>query len=388
MHPARLLIETLQVCHPERACHPEPFDSAQGKFREGSALPQLLANAWALADANALIRLAELEGAALWLHRKLKTLGIALPDDAQARLAALARNAIAKSLRVDAETSATFEILRAAEIPFVPLKGAALRRIAARVPYVDARARADVDVLVRAADAQRAWDAFVARGYAARTTEHADGHHLPALFGASGVPVELHVTTVPAVTPADAWNRATSEGATAQMDGEPWPIPSDTELFWHSISHTMATVELAARDGLRLRYWLDTAALIAARADIDWSRVRARIDSAETSRPALARAWVLSAAELAGCDLPDGALGGATVRALNVERVLAWRLQVLARHQADERWYAKLVDEGARGETGLPHGPHVPGDSIGHRLRHGVAVRAARARWRLHVLTS
>lgn len=370
MHDARVLVDTLRLCHPEH--------------REGSAPPPLIADAWPLADANALVGLAELEGAALWLHRRLKALDITLAGEAQARISALARDALAKSMRMDAETSAAFGILHETGVPFVPLKGAAMRRIAARVPYVDARARADVDILVREADARPAWDAFVARGYAPRTTEHEDGRHLPGLFGATGIGVELHVTTVVEVAPAEAWRRATGDGVVIVFEDQDVMLPSDTELFWHAMSHAIATSVLAARDGLRLRYWLDAAALIASGSDIDWPRVRARIESAELAWPSLARRWVQAAGTLAGRALPPGALGEADVPALDVERLLAWRLHVIARHASNERWYVKLLDEGARGEARLPYGPHVPGDTVTERMRHAVAVRAARTQWRMH----
>ena len=363
MRDARLLIETLRLTPAVNA--------------------ERLAPAWSQADAGELVELAEHEGVAIWLHRRVSALGIMLAGDARAQLAALTKHATAKMLRLDAATSAVVAILDAATVPFVPLKGAAVRRIAARVPYVDARAPLDVDLLVPESEIQRAWDVLVARGYSPRTTRPDDGHHLPALYGANGVGVELHRTTTTAVAPPEAWRRAVCDGAIAHFDSRWRAIPGDTELLWHAVTHAMVTAELAPSDGLRLRYWLDAAALLAAGSEIDWGRVRSRLDSAETSRPALVRAWLRVASELAGRELPADALGGPAAPPIDLERMLSWRLRVLARHAVRGRWSAKLIDEAARGEVHLPYGPDGAGAALPARLRHGVAVRTARLWWRV-----
>jgi hypothetical protein len=364
VHDARLLIETLQLASPADA--------------------GALAAAWARADATALVRLATFEGAALWLQRRLKTLGIALTGDARDTLTATAKRAAAHGLRTESEVFATLGILDAAGIVAVPLKGAAMRRIAARVPFADARAPNDVDVLVREDDAQRAWDALVAHGYAA-PKEHGppDGHHMPALVGPLGVGVEIHMTTSATVPPAEAWRRATTDGAVADFNGIKRPVPGDTELFWHAIAHAAAQAEEEAREGARLRYWLDPAALLAANASIDWERIRTRLGTHECANPALVRAWIRAASELSGQRLPTQALDERTSFALDLERLLSWRLGVFDRYALDGSWTERLIEEGARGESHLPHEPaHHASSSVG-RARHALAARAARAWWRI-----
>ena len=294
------------------------------------------------------------------------------------------QRAVAQSLRVDAETAAALDTLGMAGIRAVPIKGAAIRRLAARVPYADARAPNDVDLLVPAEAARRAWDVLVANGYSApREAGPPDGHHLPALVGPIGVGVELHLTTVAAVPPAEAWRRATCDGAGADVDGRSRPVPSDTELLWHAVAHPLVHAQESARIGVRLRYWLDAAALLASGAAIDWERIRGRLDSPETPRPALARAWFVAAAGLSGRPLPAGALGTGSAVAFDIERLVSWRLRVFAGAAPGGRWAIKMIEEGARGEAMLPPEPGRVGASTGARLRHALAARAARLWWTL-----
>lgn len=363
MRDARLLIDTLRLSTPAKA--------------------SALATEWARADAIGLVRLAQFEGVSLWLQRRLKSLGITLAGEPGDTLAAAAKRATAYSLRMESETLATLAILDAAGIEVVPLKGAAMRRISARVPYATARAPNDVDVLVQDEHAQRAWEALVAKGYQA-PKEHGppDGHHLPALVGPLGVGVEIHMTTSASVAPAEAWHRATFDGCVADLNGATRPIPSDTELFWHSIAHAVAHAEEYGRVGTKLRYWLDPAALLAAGASVDWARIRRRIETKECAEPGLIRAWIRTAADLGGHALPADAVGRHGP-AIDVVRMLSWRLRVFDRYERSSRWAERLVEEGARGETGLrSEPPHHAATSFA-RARHTVAARAARMWWRV-----
>jgi hypothetical protein len=359
---ARLLIDTL------RLAPPADFGA--------------LASAWAAADASSIVRLAQFEGVSLWLQRRLKALGIALGGEAGEALAAAAKRAVAYSLRMESETSATLAILDAAGVTAIPLKGAVMRRISARIPYADARAPNDVDVLVQDEHAQRAWDALAARGYSPpKENGPADGHHLPALAGPLGVGVEIHMTTSVSVAPAEAWRRATSEGAVAEFSGVSRPVPSDTELFWHAIAHAVAHAEEYGRVGTKLRYWLDPAALLAANASIDWGRIRARLETRECADPGLVRAWIRTASDLSGRSLPGDALGDRGGAPIDLERMISWRLRVFPRFIAGNRWAERLIEEGARGETNLSHEPAHHAARSFARVRHAFAARAARLWW-------
>ncbi|MEO5814131.1 MAG: nucleotidyltransferase family protein [Gemmatimonadaceae bacterium] len=357
MRDARVFVDTLRLATPDDV--------------------GALSAAWADTDAPALVRLAQFEGVSLWLQRRLKALGIMLNGEAADTLAAAARRATAHSLRMDSETFATLAILDEAEIRAVPLKGAAMRRISSRVPYANTRAPNDVDILVQDDHAQRAWEALTARGYTPpKELGPPDGHHLPALVGPLGVGVEIHLTTSASVTPAEAWRRATSDGAAAGANG----VPSDTELFWHAIAHAVAHAEEYGRVGTKLRYWLDPAALLAANASIDWARVRARLETRECADPRLVRAWIRTAADLSGQALPADALGHRGP-AIDVVRMLSWRLRVFARYEPSHRWAERLIEEGARGETRLRHEPAHHAAASFARVRHAVAARAARLWW-------
>lgn len=356
MGDARLLIDTLRLAPPSDA--------------------RALGAGWSGADAGALVRLAEFEGAALWLQRRLKSLGIALDGEPGVRLGASAKRAAAHSLRTDAEATQTLAILAAANVPAVLLKGAAMRRISARVPYADARVSSDVDLIVPAASAQRAWDALLANGYAPPgAAGPSDGHHLPALAGSIGIGVEIHTTTVAGLPAAEAWQRATHDGAAHLA------VPSDTELLWHAVAHAVVTASDVGRSGVRLRYWLDPAALLAAGVAIDWDRIRARLRSSECAFPDVARAWLRVASDLAGVALPGEALGDTRASAIDFARLLSWRLRVLARPDQGSRWVEKLLEEGARGEASLPIEPAHDAALAPARFRHAAASCAARLWW-------
>src|SRR5262249_17857868 len=159
------------------------------------------------------------EGASLWLHRRLLATKTTLDAEAAALLGVPVKEGSAQCLRVDVEAGITAELLHAAGIPFVLLKGAAMRSIANRVSYADARAPGDLDILCRAPDARHAWDTLRTAGYVAPKPGPDDQHHLPGLLGRTGVGVDVHVTTVPQVSPAEAWRRAAEGGRPIMMGG-------------------------------------------------------------------------------------------------------------------------------------------------------------------------
>jgi hypothetical protein len=123
--------------------------------------------------------------------------------------------------------------------------------------------------------------------------------------------------------------------------------------------------------------------LLAANASIDWERIRTRLGTRECANPALVRALIRTASDLSGQPFPAQALGDRTGFALDLERLLSWRLEVFDRYAADSRWAERLIEEGARGESRLPHEPaHHASASVG-RARHALASRVARAWWRI-----
>lgn len=337
--------------------------------------------AWNEPDARAIVELASMDGAALWLSRQLTFVGATLNHTAHDTLNTAARRTIAIGMRIDAEVDTSLGILRAASVPAVLLKGAAMRRLANRIPGADLRGPNDVDILVPSAMADHAWKSFVAAGYAARPPAPTT-HHLPILIGRSGVGVEIHTSSSPLVPPDEAWRRATCDGDTHDLQRASVRVPGDTELLWHAVSHAVKHVLEDPLKGLRLTRWLDALVILASGVPIDWDRIRARIDTPESRNANLVRAWFLAVAEWSGHALSPGALGHTSAASLNLRRLLAWRLSVMSRHR-EGRWRLKLLDEGARAEATLSMAPSAAGVRAYVRARHAIATRAARAWWRL-----
>ncbi len=327
---------------------------------------EVVRSEWASANALHIVQLAVREGAALWLHRRLGVLGLTIQASARDVLSAAVKPATVQCLRVDAEFETTRALLRGAGVECIPLKGVAMRAMTQRIPYADARAPSDVDILCRETDARRAWTLLREVGYSSPKSAPEDGHHLPALVGRNGIGVDIHVTTVPAVSPDEAWHRASV-------------VPRDTELLWHALSHSLAAIDIVAHTSLRLRHWVDAAALIAAGGNIDWSCIIERLASTECAYPMLGRAWLRVAFELAGREVPSDFHG--TFPQLDLVRLLAWRLPIAQGERS--RWREKLLEEGTRGEAGLPLELAGRDRHVLVRARHRLASTVARSYWQL-----
>ena len=344
-----------------------------------------LATMWRDADRGALVALAMHEGAELWLQRRLKPLGIGLGDTAHATLDAAARRTRAGTMRADAALAHVTAIFAAAEVEVIPLKSAAMRRLTGRLPLADARGAADVDLLVREVEADRACAVLREHHFVPLVSETArpvNHHHRAPMADQSGTAVELHVTTHATVVPREAWRRATMQPQLAEVDGHRVQLPGDTELLWHALAHASRDATEEARLGLRLRYWLDGAVLVAG-GTIDWTVIRERLDGSELESPELGRAWLWWAAVLGGRALGLDEIGTGEIRALDLPRLLAWRLRVLGEHPPESRWREKLLEEGARVEAGVPGRPGGEGSSLYAAARHAIATQAARARYAL-----
>ena len=310
--PGDLLVETLAL------------GSGEG------ADPARLAANWAIVSPHGLERLVTFEGCALWLWRRLRELGAAAAPPAKFAdwLAHEARGRAARNLLVDAQADAVVCRLGAAGVPHVLLKGVARRFSCDLFPYAGARATHDVDVLVPAARAQEAWDLLWRAGYEP-TARNGHGHrehfHLPALWDAQRVAVELHTSTSQAVPPHEAWRRATTGGRAVERAGVRAGLPGPTELLWHGLTHALRH----HADAFRLRFLLDGAAILATPAAFDWGEIERRLGTAEIARRPAALAWLETAAALAGRVLPAPlAVRGGTPLP-NLAAALQRRLEVL-----------------------------------------------------------
>jgi hypothetical protein len=167
--------------------------------------------------------------------------------------------------RVGRLLDAGVELLRrfaGAGVRAVPLKGLH-SLLAGTWPDPAARTMADLDVLVPAADATRAYAMLRDGGYAEHPDpigEHAD-HHLPMLRRGD-VTVELHIELLvsgwSALVPAAAVLRRAMFRPTC---GGPLLLADDTDAFVHLVAHAQLQEETYALFGLPLRALHETAQL-------------------------------------------------------------------------------------------------------------------------------
>jgi hypothetical protein len=354
--PVRLLLATLRWPHGEGA---------------------RLAEEWARAPTQGLEGLIDHEECALWLSRRLAAIG-AMPAPGFAQwLTRKAREATARNLLIDAQLDALLSALDAASVPHVLLKGAARRQLIERFPYADARGVRDVDVLLPSDRAQETWDLLRAAGYERVLPPGVNfpiTHHLPALWNAARVSVELHVQSSLVVGPAECWRRATTGALAVRRNGIATRVPNATELLWHALTHAFDN----DIDGFRLRYWLDAAVILAGTDSIDWDVVRQRLDAGEIKDRRAARAWLGAAAELAGRHIPAATNG---MPPFDIEGILRWRLAVLSRFPLGGRVTEKLLHEGIRGALRWPLTPAVAGTGAYRGARRRLSAAGARAVW-------
>jgi hypothetical protein len=333
-----------------------------------------LVDGWRRVRSRGLPALADFEGGAIWILRRLREIGAAgvAPPVFVEAIGAQARGDAARNLLVDAEAARVVRRLDAAGIPCVLIKGVARRAGAGRWPFADARATKDVDLIVPVGEAQRAWDDLICAGY--HGDLKATKYHLPGLIGEGRVGVELHTSLIGGLPADEAWRRANAGSMEVEWQGASVRVPSATELLWHGLTHALSQ----GLNAWRLRFLLDGAAILAGDDAIAWDVIRARCDAAEVD-PVSALRWLGSAAQLAGVDLP--ALLRVDAGSFDVRRVLRWRLGVLARG-GDAGFTGRLLEEGTRVELGLPVTPVPDGVGSFRRTRRWVAGRLARVTYR------
>jgi hypothetical protein len=360
------------------------------RFR-ASRNQEQLGRVWHAADPTGLSELLDYEGAALWLYRRLADGGIlnVVEQTFAAELTKRARQIIAYNLLVDVQRDAVIRTLGTARIPHVLLKGCALRLIASRVPYADARLTADVDVLVPPDFLEGAWNRLQESGLAVAAADEGkfDEHrHLPPITDERGVMVELHRSVSPAILPIDAWKRMSTGAAQAPRPETTTLLPSPTELLWHAVTHA----ETQHPHGFRLRSFLDAATLIGAEPNLDWDTIRERLDTDELENPATGLEWLGAAHWLAGSPGDPDWLRSSPK--FDLHTALSWRGTItrsLARHRKPRgpdrevpnalvRLSRLLMEEGVRTELKLSPTPPMYGRTAAARAGRRIAARAAR----------
>ncbi len=335
-----------------------------------------------LTSCRGLVQLIEGEGATLWLYRRFHDLQQPLDGAPGPALRQSAHTGLLQGLRIDGELRTVAAILRAAGLPFAPIKGPARRIAKDAYAYADARSTSDVDLLLPAGRVRAAWDMLVRHGYrpagdgSASGTDH---FHLPPLLGPADVAVELHSSTMPWLDPAEAWQRHAIEGETMSWEGDQYTISCATELLWHGLAHAF----IDGAEGFRLRTFLDGAVIIGSERAIDWPRVAGRIARGEIRGaeggaavpPVMLHRWIATAAMLAGAAVPDEFTAAGR---FPLARILRWKLMVI-RSSAGRAGRQRLIEEAVRSELGMALTPTPRGASPLVRGRRRVATALARA---------
>lgn len=319
-----------------------------GRYRDAERLRA----AWKTVDTKGLARLIHFEGCALWLRRRLAAINAMESADRRVSvwLEHRSREMAARNMLVDAQTDRVVRLLSDAAVPFVLIKGAARRVLAESLPYADARAINDVDILLDAESAQHAWEHLRGAGYELarrpdkRSAVTAAGHfHLETLWDRSRVAVELHTSTSRTVAAGEAWKRAMSAARYVERAGVLVPVQScPTELLWHAVAHALDH----GRKGFRLHFLLDATVILAAGMPVDWGEIARRLETSEVGSRYYALQWLGAAATFAGASLPQRIAGQVT--SFDLEVVLASRLALLRRVTAGNWLSVKVLDR-------LPH---------------------------------
>jgi hypothetical protein len=256
-----------------------------------------------------------------WRHGLLAPLVARLPPDAAGlppevrnrlrRLVAGLRLAAGPLRSTEAEVLAA---LAAAGIPAVALKG---RSLAERLyPDPDLRPSTDVDVLVPAADLDRAAEALAARGFRLDGSGHLDyqrrHHRHVSLLREGTPPVELH-------------HRA-STGFSMVVEAEPLLArarPGPRGLVLAPEDELLFLALHAADHGLERLGWLeDLLALLERAGPLDWESVSARARAAGAAAPA---AFVLTRLARLGAPVPAAVLAPLGARRERIAEALRRR---------------------------------------------------------------
>ena len=350
-----------------------PIDALLDLLRLGAELPRIDP----IDNLAALLPLVRFEGAERWLFRRLKDHPAAWPQAAVIEtLRSSVRGEGPLLFRQDEETRRVLEILAAAGIGVVAIKGFARRVLAPRIPYLDARPTRDIDLLVEPGRAHDAWDRLRLRGYQLGPPPPPNGHHLQNLLGEFNVGIELHTSIAPNQPSERTWERLGAGAEVVVWNGLEVRVPPASELAWHAAAHGLAD---GAR-GFRLQHLLPVAAVAAAGSGAwaVWEQrvINETIDLESGRRVGVrgATPWFAAARWLAGEPGP---------RPIGLKAVLAWRAKMLANEAGlGQSFIGRALAEGPRSELGFPPEGSGPGTALGRRLRRYGAAYLARAWYR------
>jgi hypothetical protein len=206
-----------------------------------------------------------------------------------------------------------------------------------------------------------------------------DHHHRPP-FCRGRITVELHTSNSVHVSPEVAWARTNANSEELEWAGRFVRVPSVTELAWSAITHGLED----QIGSLRLKRFLEVAALASEGAPVDWNTLLERIRTHDGFGPiilprhglALTRGWLDAAMALTA---PARRPTGLEHPRFDLAQLLRWRLTVLAsRPQLGLQFTSRLLEEGARAPIGWTVAPSPRTASSLGRVRRWTAVRVSR----------
>ena len=253
-------------------------------------------------------RLADREKVAPMLWRRVRQIAPdRVPVGADAHLRKLARVVDFQMSYLEQLTLKSANALDRAGIDYTLLKGAALAGSIygsfARRPMID------LDLLVRASDAQGTVQALASAGWLWRPDKSVDGdfsglHHLPAMLDPNGmVSVEIHTTLLPPGAPFSISTEAVLQsGRIVAFGAGALRVPNPAYLLLHACVH-LTWAHLFRQGGLRT--FRDVGAIVES-PDMDWPRF---IDLAKRHNAGTCAFWTLHLAQrLLGVGIPESVL--------------------------------------------------------------------------------
>lgn len=163
------------------------------------------------------------------------------------------RMAVYRYEQMQYESEQIYQCLQAAKIPFIPLKGAVVRRYY-KEPWM--RTSCDIDILVKEADWSKAVDTVVDKlGYSKATAET---DHDISLFAANGVHVEFHYTIAEEGVPAEVYNLLCRVWEFVRPSQSYQKELTDEMFYFYHIAHMAKHFKIG---GCGVRYFLDISFL-------------------------------------------------------------------------------------------------------------------------------
>ncbi|HJU88659.1 MAG TPA: LpqB family beta-propeller domain-containing protein [Gemmatimonadaceae bacterium] len=219
----------------------------------GAPVPDSVLDRAAGASAKVWVRALRIEQCGPAVERSLRKNGqlSRVSDAARDVLRRTATRAVRHGLTIPAQLDRIVDIARGEKVDIMALKGAA-RLLGGEVP--GARTVDDIDLLVRRPEDAMRLHTRLASVLACTIDENAPAHHLPCLYPAVGVPIEIHTRLSGLMSPLDEliWRDARD----AACGDHSVLLPSETMLLLHTLEHAVVT-HWAMR--YRLRDVLDVA---------------------------------------------------------------------------------------------------------------------------------